>query len=59
MPHEDLKGLAQRVTGSADNWQLIAKDNGLRSPTDVAPFQSIWVRNSLLNQGNTGAAAGR
>src|SRR5579885_2375898 len=39
LPNEDLKGLAQRVTGSADNWRVIAQDNGLKSPTDVAPFQ--------------------
>lgn len=49
LPNEDLKGLAKRVTGSPDNWQLIAKDNGLTSPSDVTPFQTIWVRNSLLN----------
>ncbi len=62
LPNEDLKGLAQRATGNADNWQIIARDNGLRSPTDVAPFQTIWVRNSLVKQGsgtNTGAPSGR
>ncbi len=59
LPHENLQGLAQRVTGSADNWRIIAQDNGVRSPTEVAPFQSIWVRNNLLKQGHTGAAAGQ
>ena len=51
LPHEDLKGLAKRVTGSEDNWQQIAKDNSLKSPTDVTPFQSIWVASTLLKQG--------
>jgi hypothetical protein len=50
LPKEDLKGLAKRVTGNADNWQQIAKDNGLVSPDTVAPFQTIWVRNSLLKE---------
>ncbi|HLW71292.1 MAG TPA: hypothetical protein VKS22_11795 [Candidatus Binataceae bacterium] len=49
LPNEDLKALAQRVTGKADNWAVIAKDNGLTSPTDVSPFQSVWVRNTLLS----------
>lgn len=48
LPKEDLKGLAQRVTGNAANWQQIAADNGLRSASDVTPFQTIWVRSSLL-----------
>jgi len=48
LPNEDLKALARRVTGSPDNWHQIAEDNGLKSDTDVAPFESIWVRNSLL-----------
>jgi len=48
LPNEDLKGLAKRVTGNADNWTLIAKDNGLQSATDVSPFQTIWVRNTLI-----------
>jgi hypothetical protein len=48
LPNEDLKALALRVTGNAENWQLIAKDNGLTSPTDVTPFQSVWVSNTLL-----------
>jgi len=50
LPNEDLKGLAKRVTGSEDNWQQIAKDNSLKSPTDVTPFQSIWVASTLLKQ---------
>jgi len=48
LPGEDLQGLAKRVTGSADNWREIAKDNGLTSPTDLAGVQSIWVKSSLL-----------
>lgn len=50
LPHEDLKELAKRVTGNEDNWQQIAKDNSLKSPTDVTPFQSIWVARTLLKQ---------
>lgn len=49
LPKEDLKGLAKRVTGNADNWREIAKDNGITSPSDVAPFQTLWVRNELIN----------
>jgi len=48
LPNEDLKALARRVTGNEDNWHQIAKDNGLKSATDVTPFENIWVRNSLL-----------
>lgn len=48
LPNENLEGLAKRVTGSADNWHQIAKDNGIASANDVTPFQNIWVRNSLL-----------
>jgi hypothetical protein len=48
LPHEDLRALAQRVTGDADNWRQIAQDNGLKADTDVSPFENIWVRNSLL-----------
>jgi hypothetical protein len=48
LPNEDLKALALRVTGSPDNWHQIAEDNGLKSDTDVTPFENIWVRNSLL-----------
>ncbi|HZO83102.1 MAG TPA: hypothetical protein VFB33_15515 [Candidatus Binataceae bacterium] len=54
LPNEDLKALAKRVTGNEDNWRQIAKDNGLNSPTDVTPFQSVWVSNSLLK--NTSAS---
>lgn len=59
LPNEDLKGLAKRVTGSEDNWRQIAKDNSLKSATDVTPFQSIWVAGNLLKKApdKTGAAA--
>lgn len=50
LPDENLQALAKRVTGNADNWRQIAKDNGLSSPADVAPFQSVWVSNSLLKK---------
>jgi hypothetical protein len=50
LPNEDLKALARRVTGSPDNWYQIAQDNGLKSDTDVTPFENIWVRNNLLKQ---------
>jgi hypothetical protein len=50
LPNEDLRGLAKRVTGSEGNWQQIAKDNSLKSPTDVTPFQSIWVASDLLKK---------
>ncbi len=50
LPNEDLKALATRATGNVQNWQIIAKDNGLSSPSDVAPFQNVWVRNSLLKR---------
>src|SRR5579875_327181 len=54
LPHEDLKKLAQRVTGNAANWQAIASANGLKSANDAAPFQTIWVPNRLLkNQPRT------
>ncbi len=48
LPNEDLRGLAQRVTGNPDNWKVIAQDNGLTSPTDVTPFQSIWVPDTMI-----------
>lgn len=48
LPHEDLKSFAKRVTGNEANWQQIAKDNGISSPTDVTPFENIWVPNSML-----------
>ena len=48
LPHEDLRGLAKRVTGSADNWKEIAQDNGISSASEVSDFQTIWVKNSLL-----------
>ncbi len=49
LPNEDLPGLAKRVTGNADNWKQIAKDNGISSPADLTPLQTIWVNNSLLD----------
>jgi hypothetical protein len=48
LPNEDLRGLAKRVTGNPDNWKAIAERNGLNSPTDVTPFQTIWVPDSLI-----------
>jgi hypothetical protein len=48
LPNEDLRGLAKRVTGSPDNWKAIADRNGLTSPTDVTPFQTIWVPDDLI-----------
>ena len=56
LPNEDLKGLAQRATGNADNWRLIAQDNGLKSPTDGAGLPSIWIRNTLLSGPSKGSA---
>jgi hypothetical protein len=50
LPNENLKALAIRATGDANNWQTIAQDNGFTSPADVAPFQNVWVRNSLLKR---------
>jgi hypothetical protein len=48
LPNEDLRGLAQRVTGNPENWKAIADRNGLTSPTDVTPFQTIWVPDDLI-----------
>jgi hypothetical protein len=48
LPNEDLRGLAKRVTGDPDNWKAIADRNGLTSPTDVTPLQTIWVPDSLI-----------
>ncbi len=48
LPNEDLRGLAKRVTGDPDNWKAIAERNGLTSPTDVTPFQTIWVPDNLI-----------
>jgi hypothetical protein len=48
LPNEDLRGLAQRVTGNPENWKVIAQDNGLTSPSDVTPFQSIWVPDTII-----------
>jgi hypothetical protein len=48
LPNEDLRGLAKRVTGDPENWKVIADQNGLTSPTDVTPFQTIWVPDGLI-----------
>jgi len=48
LPNEDLRGLAKRVTGDPENWKVIADRNGLTSPTDVTPFQTIWVPDNLI-----------
>jgi hypothetical protein len=51
LPNEDLKALAKRATGDESNWVSIAKDNGLKSPTDVSAFQNVWISNKLLKTG--------
>jgi hypothetical protein len=51
LPGEDLRAFAKRVTGSADSWREIAQDNGLKSRTDLAGVQTLWVRNSLMPHG--------
>jgi hypothetical protein len=51
LPGEGLPAFAKRVTGNADNWRQIAQDNGLKSPTDLAGVQSLWVRDSLMEHG--------
>jgi hypothetical protein len=56
LPNEDLKGLAKRATGNADNWRQIAEDNGVKSATDGASLPSIWVRNTLLSAPNKSSA---
>ncbi len=48
LPGEDLAALSKRVTGNPDNWPQIAKDNGLKSASDTAGLQSVWIANSLL-----------
>jgi hypothetical protein len=59
LPDEDLKALAKRATGNPDNWRQIADDNGLASPSQVKPFQTIWVRDSLLKRADgLGSAPG-
>jgi hypothetical protein len=56
LPNEDLKALARRATGKEDNWQQIAQDNGLKSPTDTANVTSVWIRNTLLSEPKQGNA---
>jgi hypothetical protein len=56
LPNENLETLAQRVTGNEANWRQIANDNGLKSPTDVTPFESIWVRSNLLPKTSASSA---
>jgi hypothetical protein len=51
LPNEDLKALAKRATGDESNWVSIAKDNGLKSPTDVSAFENVWISNKLLKTG--------
>lgn len=48
LPNENLRAFAKRVTGNPENWRPIAEDNHLSSPSDVSPFQTLWVRNALL-----------
>ena len=60
LPGEDLAALSKRVTGKPDNWPQIAKDNGLKSVSDTAGLQSVWVANSLIpkSDANAGHHAG-
>lgn len=55
LPNEDLAALSKRVTGSADNWPQIAKDNGLKSVADTSGVQSVWVANSLIPKASVNA----
>jgi hypothetical protein len=57
LPNEDLKALARRATGNANNWTVIAQDNGLKSPSDASGLTSVWIRNSLLTQSKKGVRA--
>lgn len=57
LPHEDLRAFAKRVTGDENNWQQIAKDNNIASPTDVEPFQVLWVDKNLLKRARPAAVA--
>lgn len=58
LPNEDLKALAKRVTGTENNWQQIAKDNGLTSPTDLAGVHSVWISSRLLDASGAAPASG-
>jgi len=53
LPGEDLATLSKRVTGNPDNWPQIAKDNGLKSVSDTAGLQSVWIANSLIPKPKT------
>ncbi|MHB8383591.1 MAG: hypothetical protein ACYDC3_14785 [Candidatus Binataceae bacterium] len=57
LPGEDLPALAKRATGNADNWQQIAKDNGLNSGSDLSAVQSVWIRDDLLPAGKGSSPA--
>ncbi|HLX38545.1 MAG TPA: hypothetical protein VKR29_12120 [Candidatus Binataceae bacterium] len=56
LPGEDLAALSKRVTGNPDNWPQIAKDNGLKSVSDTAGVQSVWIANSLMPKHGAGAS---
>jgi len=57
LPNEDLKALAKRATGNADNWRQIAQDNGIKSPDDLSGVNSVWIRNTLLAQKPTAGSS--
>jgi hypothetical protein len=48
LPGEDLRALAKRATGNEANWRQIAKDNGLKSASDLSGVETIWVSDNLL-----------
>ena len=49
LPGETLPALAKRATGRAENWRVIAADNGLGAGSNLTGVQSVWVRNTLLH----------
>jgi len=51
LPGENLRALAKRTTGNADNWRIIATENGLTSPDNLQGVESVWVPEQLLSQG--------
>lgn len=57
LPGEDLPALAKRATGNANNWRQIAKDNGLKSGSDLSGVQSVWIKDNLLPAGKGSSAA--